>query len=75
MFTRILDSESARRKNGKISTASSFKNRGSVDGSDCDLSGDPGSLRQCPEVAAKGRRSGCTEVDNFADAEEALTFV
>jgi hypothetical protein len=42
MFTSILGSESAGRKDRKISTAPSFKNRGLVNGSDFDLSGDAG---------------------------------
>jgi hypothetical protein len=52
MFTWILGSESAERKDGKISTIPSFKNRGSVNGRDRDLSGDPGGFCQCPAFSA-----------------------
>jgi hypothetical protein len=52
MFTWILRSEFARRKYRKIANTSSSKNRGSVNGSDCDLSGDAGSFCQCPAFPA-----------------------
>jgi hypothetical protein len=52
MFTWILRSEFARRKYRKIANISSSKNRGSVNGSDCDLSGDAGSFCQCPAFPA-----------------------
>jgi len=48
MFTSILRSEFARGKYRKIANTPSSKNRGSVDGADCDLSGDAGSFCQCP---------------------------
>jgi hypothetical protein len=52
MFTWILGSESARRKYRKIANAPSSKNRGSVNGSNCDLSGDFGGFCQCPVFPA-----------------------
>jgi len=52
MFTWILRSESAGRKYLKIADAPTSKNRGSVNGSDCDLSGHAGSFRQCPAFPA-----------------------
>ena len=52
MFTWILGSESARRKHRKIANTSSSKNRGFVNGSDCDLSGDAGSFCQRPAFPA-----------------------
>jgi hypothetical protein len=52
MFTWIMGSESAGRKDRKISNAPSFKNRGSVNGNDCDLYGDAGGFCQCPAFSA-----------------------
>jgi hypothetical protein len=52
MFTWILGGESARGKDRKISAVPSFKNRGSVNGGDCDFSGDAGSFCQCPALSA-----------------------
>jgi hypothetical protein len=52
MFTWILGSESARRKDRETSPVPSFKNRGSADGSDRDLSGDAGRFCQCPGFSA-----------------------
>ena len=52
MFTWILRSEFARRKYRKIANTSSSENRGFVNGSDCDLSGDAGSFCQCPAFPA-----------------------
>ena len=46
MFTWILDSESAGERYRKTANAPSAKNRGSVNGSDCDLSGDAGGFCQ-----------------------------
>ena len=58
VFTWILDSESAGRKDRKISTATGFKNRGFVDGNDRDLSRDPGGFCQCSAFPAWCCRSG-----------------
>jgi hypothetical protein len=52
MFTWIVGSESARRKNRKISTAPSFKNRSSDNGRDGDLSRHPGGFCQYPAFSA-----------------------
>jgi len=52
MFTSILGSESARGKYRKIGNTQTSENRGSVNGSDCDLSGGAGSFRQCPAFPA-----------------------
>jgi hypothetical protein len=52
MFTWILRSEFARRKYRKIANTTSSKNRGSVNGSDCGLSGDAGGFCQCPAFPA-----------------------
>jgi hypothetical protein len=51
-FIWILGSESAGRKDRKISAAPSFKNRGSANGNDRDLPGDAGRFCQCPAFSA-----------------------
>jgi len=52
MFTWILGGEFGGRKYRKIANAPSSKNRGSVNGSECDLYGDAGSFCQCPAFSA-----------------------
>jgi hypothetical protein len=52
MFTWILGGESGRRKYQKIADAPSSKDRGSVNGSECDLYGDAGSFCQRPAFSA-----------------------
>ena len=52
MFAWILRSEPARGEYRKIANAGNSKNRSSVNGSDCGLSGDAGNFCQCAAFSA-----------------------
>jgi len=74
-FTWILGRESSGRKNRKISTATNFKNRSSIDGGDRDLSGGSSGFCQCSAFSTRCRRSNQNSSDYFADSTKAVTFV
>jgi len=74
-FTWILGRESSGRKDRKISTATNFKNRSSVDGGDRDLSGGSGGFCQCSAFSTRFRGSNQNSINYFANAPRTVTFV